>query len=336
VGGKAVGLGALLREGLQVPPGFAVTTRAFREHIERNRLGRDIERLLGEPDRQHVADQIRGMFENSRLSPQLEDELLGAHQRLCRGSVSEQPLAIRSSATAEDLADASFAGQQETYLWIIGLPQVLKSVVRCWASLFTPQALAYRAHRNIASADLAMGVVVQCMVPAAAAGVMLTIDPVNGDRSAIVIEASYGLGVAVVNGEVTPDRLCVDKVLLEIRSRSIGTKTIAYRFSPAVQGTQVEPVPRAQQTQLCLSDDEVIQLAGLGKRMERAMGCAQDIEWALGPGRELFLLQARPETIWSQKQSAPLSAAGTTVMDRILQTMVGSPVTVKGDLGHHE
>ncbi len=334
VGGKAVGLGALLREGLQVPPGFAITTHAFREHVERNRLGQRIAQLLGESDQQRVSDEIRGLFENSQVSSQLEDEVVGAYQRLCAGFASETPVAIRSSATAEDLADASFAGQQETYLWIIGLPQVVKSVVRCWASLFTPQALAYRAHRNIASADLAMGVVVQCMVPAAAAGVMLTIDPVSGDRSAIVIEASYGLGVAVVNGEVTPDRFCVDKVLLEIRSRSIGTKTIAYRFSPAVQGTRVEPVPSEQQIQACLTDVEVVELASLGKRMERAMGCAQDIEWALGPGRDLFLLQARPETIWSQKQSAPLSAAGTTVMDRILQTMVGSPVTMKGDLGH--
>jgi pyruvate,water dikinase len=340
VGGKAVGLGLLLREGLQVPPGFVVTTRAFREHIERHRLGPDIERLLGEPDRQHVAEEIRGMFESSRLSAQLEDEVSAAHQRLCGGAESARPMAIRSSATAEDLADASFAGQQETYLWIIGGQEVLSHVVRCWASLYTSQALAYRAHRNIDSADLAMGVVVQCMVPAEAAGVMLTIDPVNGDRSAIVIEAAYGLGMAVVNGEVTPDRFCVDKVLVEIRSRSIGAKTIAYRFDPAVQGTRLEPVSADKQQQPCLTDVEVIELASLGKRMELALGRPQDMEWAIGPGqsgpREVFLLQARPETIWSQKQSARLSAAGTTVMDRILQTMVGSHATIKGDLGHDE
>ena len=123
VGGKAVGLGALLREGLQVPPGFVVTTHAFREHVERNRLGPDIERLLGESN---ASNEIRALFENTRLSPQLEDEVLGAHQRLRGG-----PMAIRSSATAEDLTDASFAGQQETYLWIIEPQHVLKSVVRC-------------------------------------------------------------------------------------------------------------------------------------------------------------------------------------------------------------
>lgn len=332
VGGKAVGLGALVREGLQVPPGFAVTTRGFREHIEHNRLELDIERLLGESN---ASDKIRALFENSRLSPRLEDELSTAYQRLCSGSGSARPMAIRSSATAEDLADASFAGQQETYLWIIGIQHVLEHIVRCWASLFAPQALAYRAHRNIDSTDLAMGVVVQCMVPAEAAGVMLTIDPVNGDRSAIVIEASYGLGVAVVNGEVTPDRLCVDKVLLEIRSRSIGAKTIAYRFDPAVQGTRLEAVPPEKQTYLSVTDDEVIELASVGKRMERAMGRPLDMEWAIGLGqsaaREVFLLQARPETIWSQRRSTPLSAPGTTVMDRILQTMVGSRATMKGD-----
>jgi pyruvate,water dikinase len=234
-------------------------------------------------------------------------------------------MAIRSSATAEDLIDASFAGQQETYLWILGGEQVMQNLLRCWASLFTPQAIAYRAHRDIPVQNLAMGVVVQCMVPAEAAGVMLTIDPVNGDRSQISIEAAYGLGAAVVNGEVTPDSFGVDKVTLEIRSRSIGTKSDAYRFDPAVQGTRLEPVPPEQQSQPCIDDDEVIQLATLGKRMEQAMGRAQDMEWAIGRGasgeREVFLLQARPETVWSQKPRPPLAAAGSSVMDRILQSM---------------
>jgi len=177
--------------------------------------------------------------------------------------------------------------------------------------------------------DLAMGVVVQRMVPAEAAGVMLTIDPVNGDPSGIVIEASYGLGAAVVNGEVTPDRMCVDKVLLEIRQRSTGTKSVAYRFDSSAQGTRLEPVAPEQQAQPCLSDAEIIHLASLGKKMERAMGQAQDIEWAIGPGvsgaREVFLLQARPETVWSQKPRKPLASAGSSVMDRILQSMSARP-----------
>jgi pyruvate,water dikinase len=252
----------------------------------------------------------------------VEDEIRRAHQQLCASL--QVPVAVRSSATAEDLADASFAGQQETYLWILGADEVLRHVMRCWSSLFTPQAIAYRAHLGRAVGDLAMGVVVQRMVPAEAAGVMLTLDPLTGDRSAIVIEASYGLGAAVVNGEVNPDRFSVDKVLMEIRSRTYGVKTVAYRFDASVQGTRLEEVPVALQSKPCVSDAEVLELARLGKQLEQVMGRPQDMEWAIGPGREVFLLQARPETVWSQKDPTPRSA-GATVMDRILQTMHVSP-----------
>jgi rifampicin phosphotransferase len=328
VGGKASGLGALVREGLPVPHGFAITTQAYREHLSHNRLAPALERVLADcptfDAQQRASEEIRQLFEHSRPAARLENEVQAAYEWL-RGSRVE-PVAVRSSANAEDLADASFAGQQETYLWILGGEQVLAHVLRCWASLFTPQAIAYRARRPaMALKDLAMGVVVQRMVPAEAAGVMLTIDPVTGDPSGIVIEASYGLGAAVVNGEVTPDRFCVDKVLLEIRSRSPGTKSVAYRFDPSRQGTRLEPVPAELRAQPCLTDAEIIQLAGLGKQMEHAMGRPQDMEWAIGPGasgtREMFLLQARPETVWSQKTRPPLAAAGSSVMDRILQSM---------------
>jgi phosphoenolpyruvate synthase/pyruvate phosphate dikinase len=309
VGGKAHGLGSLLQLGLNVPWGFAVTTTAYREHVEHNRLASDIERLLGQLDgweaHQRVSDAIRELFESSQPSPRLEDEVLAGYQKLCTSE--PVPVAVRSSATAEDMADASFAGQQETYLWIMGGHEVVKHVVRCWGSLFTSQALAYRAHRGVSVPDLAMAVVVQCMVPAEAAGVMITIDPVTGDRSQITIEAAYGLGAIVVNGEVEPDRFCVDKGVLDIRTRSIGVKNKAYRFAPESQGTRLEPVPGSQQRLACLSDTEVLEVARLGKQVEQAFGHAQDIEWAIGPtpgtatGREVFLLQTRPETIWSRQ-----------------------------------
>jgi pyruvate,water dikinase len=327
VGGKAVGLGALIREGLQVPAGFAITTTAYREHVSHNGLSAELERLLADcttyEAQQRASDEIRELFESSRPSPTLETEVLRAHERLC--GHSNAPVAVRSSATTEDMAGASFAGQQESYLWILGGEQVLRHVVRCWGSLFTAQAIAYRAHLQTRFENLAMGVVVQRMVPAEAAGVMLTLDPVTGDRSGIVIEAAYGLGAAVVNGEVTPDRFNVDKVTLEIRSRSIGEKNAAYRFDPATQGTHLQAVAPQLQRKLCLTDAEIIQLATLGKRMEHAMGRAQDIEWAIGPGpsdeREVFLLQARPETVWSQKPQESLSGGGDAVMDRILKSM---------------
>jgi phosphoenolpyruvate synthase/pyruvate phosphate dikinase len=326
VGGKATGLGRLLRNGFLVPAGFAISARAYRDHVERNGMQAEIERLLANPAEQ-AAEQIRTVFENSRPAGQLAEEVRHAYQEL---GGAELPVAVRSSATLEDLAEASFAGQQESYLWLIGAEQVLQHVVRCWGSLFTPQAIAYRGQHAMPMANLAMGVVVQRMVPAEAAGVMLTIDPTNGDRSAITLEASYGLGVAVVNGEVTPDRFSVDKVTLEIRSRTLGDKHIAYGVDPAVQGTRAGPVLSERRGQLCLSDAEVIALAEMGKRMERAMGGrAQDIEWAIGAGREIMLLQARPETVWSRQSATQLTQAGASVMQRILGAMT-PPSEVSG------
>jgi pyruvate,water dikinase len=301
-----------------VPPGFAATTLGYRQHLADNRLVDQVERLLAEAhdleSQQRVSVAIRELVEHSRVSAALEDAVLAAHERLIAGASSApRPMAVRSSATAEDLAQASFAGQQETYLGILGGQEVMRHLVRCWGSLFTPQAIAYRAQRGLYTPGLAMGVVVQRMVTAEAAGVMLTIDPVTGDRSQIAIEASYGLGAAVVNGEVTPDRFGVDKALLEIRCRALGLKDVAYRFDPGLQGTRLEQVPSQLQGQACLSDAEVLRLAAAGKRVEQAMGGrAQDIEWAIGPGesrpREVFLLQTRQETVWSQKHGAPLAA----------------------------
>jgi rifampicin phosphotransferase len=307
VGGKARGLGSLLELGLRVPPGFSVTTAAYREHVAHNRLAPRLESLLGDVDgweaQQRASDAIRELFESSEPTPALRAEILGAYADLARNGST--PVAVRSSATAEDLADASFAGQQETYLWIMGGDEVVRHVLRCWASLFTPQAIMYRAHRGVPVPDLAMAVVVQCMVPAEAAGVMMTLDPITGDRSQITIEAAYGLGAIVVNGEVEPDRFCVGKEALDIRQRSVGIKSKAYRFDPANQGTLLAPVGRAEQTAPCLTDTEAIEVARLGKHVESALGHPQDIEWAIAPAttdtREVFLLQTRPETIWSQQ-----------------------------------
>jgi phosphoenolpyruvate synthase/pyruvate phosphate dikinase len=307
VGGKASSLGSLIQGGLQVPPGFALTTRAYREHVEHNRLVDDIDRLMQDCDayeaQQRAAEEIRGLFEQSKLAAAVEEALLEAYGHLCKNG--DRPLAVRSSATAEDMADASFAGQQETYLWVVGTDSVLRHVVRCWASLFTPQAIAYRLRLQQPVTDLAMGVVVQCMVNAAAAGVMLTLDPLTGDRGSITIEAAYGLGAAVVNGEVLPDRFVVDKATLEIRARTLGDKARAYRFDPRAEGVRFVDVEPALQRKPCMTDAEILELVRLGKRMEDSAGRPQDIEWAIGPGdagpREVFMLQARPETVWSQK-----------------------------------
>jgi phosphoenolpyruvate synthase/pyruvate phosphate dikinase len=304
VGGKAVGLGSLLREGLQVPPGFAVGTHAYREFVAETGLDRAIHELLEDAEsleaQAEASERIRLLFEERDLTGPLRDELAHAYEELGAG-----PVAVRSSAISEDAAEASFAGEHETYLWIQGADAVARAVVRCWASLFTPQALSYFRRVRIRADETAMGVVVQTMVAAEAAGVMFTIDPVTGDRSQIAIEGSFGLGQAVVAGEVTPDRYSVDKVTLEIRSRALSAKRVAYRFDPEHGEVRLVDVPDDEQMLASLSDEEAVEVASLGKRVERALGAPQDIEWAIGPGpsdkREVFLLQTRPETVWSHR-----------------------------------
>jgi phosphoenolpyruvate synthase/pyruvate phosphate dikinase len=325
VGGKAAGLGSLLREGLQVPPGFVVTTEAYRRFVRARGLEREIERVLRQattPEAQAEASvRLRTLFDAAELDEDLAAEIRSAYLRLG----DEEPVAVRSSATAEDTAEASFAGQQDSYLWIRGPRAVVRNVVRCWGSLFTPQAIAYRARLGIPPLEVAMGVVVQRMVAAEAAGVMLTLDPLTGDRSPITIEASFGLGLAVVGGEVTPDRYAVDKVTFELRAREIAPKPIAYRFDPEAGEVRVFDVPPEDQRVPALSDPEVAAVAALGKRVERALGAPQDIEWAVGPGpdgpREVFLLQARPETVWSKAEVRPLSSPDEPILSRMLKAM---------------
>jgi phosphoenolpyruvate synthase/pyruvate phosphate dikinase len=295
VGGKAVGLGHLVRQGLRVPPGFVVTTAAYREALAG---GRPVE--VGE---------------------RLAAEIAAAYRRLGGDGA---PVAVRSSATAEDTAEASFAGEHDTYLWVRGAEAVATHVSRCWASLFTFRAVAYRARLGIADGELAMGVVVQAMVPAEAAGVLLTLDPLNGDLSQVTIEAAYGLGTAVVEGEVTPDRFAVDKVTMELRSRTVGEKAFADRFDPAAGQVVRAEVPEDLRARPCLEDAEVLELAGLGKRIEQALGVPQDVEWAVGPDRQLWLLQARPETVWSRRPRQAVGPSGTSAMDRML-AFLGRP-----------
>jgi pyruvate,water dikinase len=327
VGGKALGLGSLLREGLRVPPGFAVTTDAYRESVVLPGIHSEVRLFLRRAgsglSETAASERIRAMFERARMMDTVSSEIALAYRRL--GGGRDVPVAVRSSATAEDLADASFAGQQETYLWVRGADAVVAAVRRCWGSLFTPQAISYRRDFGVPTEDLAMGVVVQRMVPAAAAGVMITLDPVTGDRSQITIESSYGLGLAVVGGEVTPDRFAVDKVTWDIRSRSMGLKPFAYRFDPGSASVVAMDVAPEEQELPSLTDDEVVELARLGRAVERAQGGPQDIEWAIGPGpdgdRQLFMLQMRPETIWSRKAATPLADPNEDILSRMLRAM---------------
>jgi pyruvate,water dikinase len=228
------------------------------------------------------------------------------------------PVAVRSSAVAEDMPDASFAGVQDTYLWVRGADSVLEHVRRCWASAFNPEAVSYRAEHGIEHGS--MSVAVQLMVDARVAGVMFTLNPVSGDPSSIAIDASWGLGVTVVGGDVTPDSFLVSKVTREVKRSVIGAKEIECVAGP--NGTITRDVDAERRARLCLTPEEIDVLVELGRRVERHYGRAQDIEWAIDRHTgELFLLQARPETVWANKRKPVQTAASP--LDAIAATYLG-------------
>jgi pyruvate,water dikinase len=277
VGGKCANLGELTAAGFPVPPGFAVTTAAY----ERDDIDAAVDAAYAELGRQVGRD--------------------------------DPPVAVRSSAIAEDMPDASFAGVQDTYLWNCGLEAVLDAIRRCWASFHNPEAVAYREAHGITRGG--MSVAVQSMVDARVAGVMFTLNPVSGDRSSIAIDASYGLGVSVVGGAVTPDSYLVSKVTREIVRRQIGAKATEVVADPAAATTVERAVPEELRSRPCLSDDELVRLAEIGRRIEAHYSHPQDVEWAIDRRLdELAILQSRPETVWSRKPRAAPVAGNAMAM----------------------
>jgi cytochrome P450 len=312
VGGKCISLGVMLQAGAPVPPGFAVTTAAYRSMLEavgvRERIHELLERIVpNDVASEDTASQaIRALIESAPIPPLVEEAIRDAYAALCaRAGAPDLPVAVRSSATAEDLPNASFAGQQDTFLWVVGADAVVAHVRRCWASLFTTRAIAYRADHGIDHEQALMSVAVQKMVNARAAGVAMTLNPLDGDRSKIVIDASWGLGESVVAGEVTPDNFVVDKVMLEVVKRTIVAKPLELVADPAGRHLIEREVEPDRQRQPALTNAELQAVARLAKRAERHYGTPQDIEWAvdadLPAGENVVLLQSRPETVWSQK-----------------------------------
>ena len=268
------------------------------------------------------------------FSSALEDQIAENYRRLgVRCCMPAVPVAVRSSATAEDLPEASFAGQQDTYLWIRGADEVLQHVRRCIASLYTARAIAYRADRAIPSGQVAISVGVQKMANAYTAGVMFTIHPANGDSSVIVIDSNFGFGESVVSGQVTPDHFVVNKVTLDIIERTISRKELIFTVDLKAQKSQPMEVPLERQRVQSLIDDEITELAWMGKQIEKHYGRPMDIEWALDKdlpaGGNIFILQARPETVWSGKQrpSAPASGAKTALDYMLSSLLAGKRVT---------
>ena len=329
VGGKNANLGEMYQAGIPVPPGFAVTAAAYEKFITETGIAEKIYKIIGEtvtdinnPQQYEVASKkIRELIESTKIVKEIDEAIREAYRKLCEGmGVLEVSVAVRSSATAEDLPDASFAGQQETYLNVKGEDEVIKKTQKCWSSLFTPRAIFYRTQKGFRHEDVLISVGIQKMVNAKAAGVMFTINPVTGDPNQIVIEGNWGLGESVVSGAVTPDDYIVDKRTMKIIEKRIAKKTVEYIRDPETGETIHAEVPEERQNIPCLTDEEIIKLAELAKIIENHYGGKpQDIEWAIDKDLEfpesIFIVQSRPETVWSTKakeEAAPTEAPTVT------------------------
>ncbi len=314
VGGKNANLGEMANAKIPVPPGFAITAYSYKKFIEETSISSKIYEIIKEtvtnsndPNQYEIASKkIRELIEATPMPKEIEDAIRSAYEELCKKlNANDVFVAVRSSATAEDLPDASFAGQQETYLNVRGVDEVLGNTIKCWSSLFTPRAIFYRSEKGFAHEKVFISVGVQKMVNSKAAGVIFTINPVTGDQTQIVIEGNYGLGESVVSGAVTPDDFVVDKNTLKIIERRVAKKTVQYLRDPNTGKTVHVDVPIKKQEQPCLSDEEIIKLAELAKRIEQHYGNAQDIEWAIDSDipypDDIFIVQSRPETVWSTR-----------------------------------
>ncbi|MFE8886990.1 PEP/pyruvate-binding domain-containing protein [Pseudarthrobacter enclensis] len=295
-GGKAVGLAGLIQAGLPVPPGFVLGTDAYGAFAEANGIDRSIVELAvvapqaAPGDYAAASGRIRALFTGGEMPEDIAAELAAAYGLLGDGNV---PVAVRSSATAEDLASASFAGQQETYLNVRGAEALARAVVDCWASLWTARAMAYRAREGVPPGDVRLAVVVQQMVEADAAGVMFTANPANGRRDQVVISAAWGLGEAVVSGTVSTDNLVVDARTGAIVSRQTADKDVMTVY--AETGTREQPVAAARRRAPVLDDQAAAGLAAIGTRIAGHFGVPQDVEWAR-TADGFFILQSRPIT----------------------------------------
>lgn len=319
VGGKVANLGEMLQAKIPVPPGFAVTAQAYKKFITETGIAKKIYKAIEEtvtdvelPSQfEEASRKVRKIIEKTPMPHEIEEAIKKAYKELSKKTKSSKVfVAVRSSATAEDLPGASFAGQQETYLNVSGGKDLVQKTVKCWSSLFTPRAIFYRTRKGFKHEQVLISVGVQKMVNAKAAGVMFTINPVTGEPNQIVIEGNWGLGESVVSGSVTPDDYILDKKTLKIIEKQIQKKTVEYVKDPKTGKTIHADVPAKRQMQPCLTDKEIAKLAELAKRIEKHYGGQpQDIEWAIDKDlsfpENIFIVQSRPETVWSVKKTPP-------------------------------
>ncbi len=308
VGGKGANLGEMTQRGVAVPPGFCVTAEAYRDFVSSAGLGAKIKEIIESTNCDDADDlnckcgDIRRLFLETPIPDAIRSDIENAYRELCdRASIREMRVAVRSSATAEDLPDASFAGQQDTYLHIRGAANVTSHVRRCWASLWTGRATYYRQKQGYDHFDVSLSAVVQKMVNSGKSGVMFTANPITNDRNQLMINSSWGLGEAVVAGIVTPDEFTVDKNSRAVVERHISEKNVMIIERPDDLGTmEVSVMSHLGADKIAvpsIGEAEVLTLAEAGIRIEGLYGVPQDIEWAFDKDTaELYILQSRPVT----------------------------------------
>ena len=337
VGGKCANLGELTAKGVTVPPGFAVTADAFRRFLEETKIGEVIQKTLTNGDGprdpkqyEEASEEIRKIIESAPMPSDIASEVRSAYRDLERKTSSPQvKVAVRSSATSEDLPDASFAGQQDTYLNVKGEDQLVHYVQKCWSSLYTPRAIFYREEKGFPHEKVLISVGVQKMVESEVSGVIFTLDPVNGDPSKVIIESSWGLGEALVAGVVRPDRFIVDKGTLQIVHKEIVPKMIEHVPNLETGLTIQRDVPAERRNVASLGDEQVVELARLARDIEDHYQTPQDVEFAVErskSGQKVYVVQTRPETFWARMKS-PSGSSRTHVIDRVVvvQGLAASP-----------
>jgi pyruvate, water dikinase len=318
-GGKSANLGELLAADIPVPPGFAISTDAFHAFIKDAGLENRISSALAgvsPSDVDAIGRASHAISEAMRFAPvpaTVREQIAEHYAQLPEDS---SPVAVRSSAVGEDSQSATFAGQQETYLWVRGTEHVCDAVRDCWVSLYSVPAISYRARVGNAEQPPAMGVTVQLMVDAEVSGVMFTCNPVSGDPSMVAINASWGLGLAVVGGEVTPDDFLVSKITREVVREHIHPKEAQYVPDPAGNGAVRVAVDGARREARSLEQPDLERLVDLARRIERYFGCHQDIEWALprGETERVFVVQTRPVTAVTKKPEKPKPASAMSLI----------------------
>ncbi len=337
VGKKCANLGELIRAGFPTPPGFALSVDAYEMFLKRSGALEEISNFFASfkadpddpnnlPKYEEVAQKIRGIVESKRMPGYMEDVISSFYDELCKKTGCPS-----LSVSTRSAGPTSHPGQYESYLHVKGREDVLQNIKRVWSSTFNQRSLIARARKNMPLYFAPIGVAVMKMVNAKSAGVMFTLNPANGDLSKIVIDASWGLGESVVSGSTGVDEWVVDKVTFDIVESKFLPKLTQYELDPKTAKPAYIDVPPEKQNIPCLHREEMIEIAKIGKEIEKHFGVPQDIEWAVDKDlpfpRNLFILQARPEGMFSKREVKSVTESGTSALDYFLK-VVKSPVKI--------